>query len=310
VRRLLVRVGQLALTVLVTWFILEGLGPGLGEMARSEVALVSLRWGWIVASCLALAAGYAMSAWIWGRMVRDLGGPDLPAADAIRIYLVANLGRYVPGKFWQIAGLALLARGKGVPPPVATAAAVVGQAVSLAGAMLIGLFALAQAPPPLGAYAPLAVVGTALVVLIVTIPGIFRPLLRFGMRWVPGEAPAEVPIGALEGLRWLALYTVNWGGYALAFWLLMGGLSLPGSPFVLGPAFVAAYVVGYLVLFAPAGLGVRESAMVVLLTPSVGAGAAALAAVVARVWTTVVEVVPATAFWLAGLNRSRERHDA
>jgi uncharacterized membrane protein YbhN (UPF0104 family) len=125
------------------------------------------------------------------------------------------------------------------------------------------------------------------------------------MRWVPGEAPPEVPIGALEGLRWLALYTVNWGGYALAFWLLMRGLSLPGGPLVLGSAFAAAWVSGYVVLFAPAGLGVRVSAMVVLLSPTVGAGAAALAAVVARVWTTVVEVVPAGAFWLAGIGRSR-----
>jgi uncharacterized membrane protein YbhN (UPF0104 family) len=139
------------------------------------------------------------------------------------------------------------------------------------------------------------------VVLTVTIPAVFRPLLRFGMRWVPGDAPAEVPIGALEGLRWLGLYTLNWAGYALAFWLLMRGLSLPGSPLVLGPAFAASWVLGYLVLFAPAGLGVRESAMVVLLSPSVGAGPAALAAIIARVWTTVVEVVPAGAFWLAGM---------
>jgi uncharacterized membrane protein YbhN (UPF0104 family) len=305
VRRVLVRLGQLALTVVVTWFILERLGPGIGAMAASEVANVTPRWAWIAAACLLLAAGYATSALIWGRMVRDLGGPRLAPADAVRIYLVANLGRYVPGKLWQIAGLALLARGKGVPPSVATAAAFVGQAVALAGAMLIALIALAQAPPPLAGLAPFALVGTAAVVLVVTIPGIFRPLLRLWMRWVPGDAPAEVPIGALEGLRWLALYTLNWGGYALAFWLLMRGLSLPGSPLVLGPAFAAAYVVGYLALFAPAGLGVREGAMVVLLSPIVGAGAAALAAVVARVWTTVVEVVPAGAFWLAGIGRTR-----
>lgn len=303
----MVRVGQLALTVAVTWLILERLGPGLRTMAASPVGIVSPRWGWIAAACALLAAGYAVSAWIWGRMVRDLGGPQLETADAVRIYLIANLGRYVPGKLWQVAGLALLARGKGVSTPVATAAAFVGQAVALAGAMLIGLMALAQAPPPLGRMAPLALLGTAVVVLIVTIPGIFRPLLRLLLRWVPGEAPADVPIGALEGVRWLALYTLNWGGYALAFWLLMRGLSLPGSPLVLGPAFAAAYVLGYLALFAPAGLGVREGALVVLLSPTVGPGAAALAAVVARVWTTVVEVVPAGAFWLAGIGRSGER---
>lgn len=301
-RRVLVRLGQLLLTVVVTAFILQRLGPGIGDLS-GEIAVIDVRWGWIAASCAALALGYGVSGWIWGRMVEDLGGPHLAPADSVRIFLVANLGRYVPGKLWQIAGLALLARRRGVTAPVATAAALVGQAVSLAGAMLIGLIALAHAPPPLGRLAPFAGVATAVVVLTVTIPGIFRPLLRFAIRFVPGEKPAEIPIGAVEGLRWLALYTLNWGGYALAFWLLMRGLSLPIPALVAGPAFSAAYVLGYLAVFAPAGLGVREGSMIALLTPAVGGPGAAFVALAARVWTTAVEVIPAGAFWLAGVGR-------
>ncbi len=304
-RRVLVRVAQLALTVVVTWFILDRVGPGLSAMATDDAAVLDPKWGWIAASCALLASGYAISGWIWGRMVSDLGGPRLPPRDAIHIYLVANLGRYVPGKLWQIAGLALLARSRGVPAPVATAAAVVGQAIALAGAMLVGLLALAHGPPTLARLTPFAAVATAGVVLAVTIPAIFRPLLRLFMRWVPGEAPAEVPVGAIEGLRWLGLYTFNWGVYALSFWLLARGLSLPGGLLAVGPAFAAAYVLGYLVVFAPAGLGVRESSLVALLAPVMGPGGAALIAIVARVWTTVIEVVPAGAFWLAGIGRSR-----
>ena len=40
VRRVLVRLGQLALTVVVTWFILERLGPGLVNFHWYHVALV------------------------------------------------------------------------------------------------------------------------------------------------------------------------------------------------------------------------------------------------------------------------------
>ena len=302
-RRIAIRIAQLALTVLVSWLILERLGPGLGALASGEAGRVRPRWGWIAASCAVLACGYGFSGWIWSQMVRDLGGPLVPARDAVRIYLVANLGRYVPGKLWQVAGLALLARSRGVTAPVATAAAVVGQAVALAGAMLIGMVALVDAPPSIAWFTPFALAGTAAVVLAVTIPAIFRPLLRLWMRWVPGEAPKEVPIGTLEGLRWLALYTLNWGGYALAFWLLVRGLSLPGALLEVGPAFAAAYVIGYVAIFAPAGLGVREVSLVALLSPALGPGGAALTAVVARVWTTVVEVVPAGVFWFGGMRR-------
>ena len=304
-RRVFKVLAQLAVTGLVTWLILERLGPGLSEVARTAPRQLEPRWGWITASCGVLAAGYAFSGWIWGRMVEDLGGPAIPARVAIRTYMVANLGRYVPGKLWQLAGLALLARARGVPAPIATAAAVVGQVVALAGAMLVGLLALLSAGPDLSRWAPAAVAATMGILTVVIVPKIFRPLLRLWLRWAPGEAPGEVPIGALMGFRWLALYTLNWGGYALAFWLLARGLSLPGRLLDVGPAFAAAYVLGYVVLVAPAGLGVREASMVAFLAPIMGPSGAALAAVAARVWTTVVEVVPAGAFWLAGFGRAR-----
>lgn len=303
-RRALVRAAQLALTVLVTWLILERVDLGLSELARSREAIVP-RWGWIAASCAVLAGGYGLSGWVWGRMVHDLGGPRLGTLDAIRIYLVANLGRYVPGKLWQIAGLALLARGRGVSPAVATAAAVVGQAVALAGATLIGLLVGIGPADPLGRWRPVLVGGAAVVTAVVAIPALFRPLLRLWLRLVPGETPADVRVGPYQGVRWLALYTLNWAGYALAFSLLVRGLSLPGGPLELGPPFAAAYVLGYLALFAPAGLGVREGFLVAFLAPTLGAGGAAIAAVAARVWTTVVEVVPAGAFWVAGLGRKQ-----
>ena len=300
-RRALARGAQLGLTVLVTWLILEQLGPGLSELATTE-GLAPPRWGWLTASCLVLAAGYAASGWIWGRMVRDLGGPRLSTGRAVRIYLVANLGRYVPGKLWQIAGLALLARRGGVPPAVATAAAVVGQAVGLAAATLIGLLAVLQSEGGVGASVVWSVLGgSALVVAAVTIPALFRPFVRLWLRIVPGQSPDDVTVGTLEGLRWLALYTLNWAGYALAFWLLVRGLSLQGDLFMVGPAFAAAYVFGYAALFAPAGLGVREASLIALLAPTLGPAGAALAATAGRVWTTAVEVIPAGAFWLAGM---------
>lgn len=295
---------QIALTLVVTVFIVDRLGPGMGQLASSAPQEIDLRWGWIGLSCAVLLGGYFFSAWVWGRMVHDLGGPSLAPREAIRIYMVANLGRYLPGKLWQIAGLALLARGQGVSAPVATAAAVVGQAVALAGAMLVGLVAVGSAGPELARWAPLAIAGTLALVTIVTVPPLFRPLLRLLMRFVPGDRrPSEVPIGASEGIRWLALFTANWAGYAFAFALLVRGLSLKGSFLEVGPAFAASYVLGYLVLFAPAGLGVREGAMLTFLSPVMGASGAALIALTARIWTTLVEVIPAGAFWLAGVGR-------
>ena len=63
-------------------------------------------------------------------------------------------------------------------------------------------------------------------------------------------------------------------------------------------AFAAAYVAGYLFIPAPAGVGIREGMLIVFLTPHLGVGVAGALAVIARIWTTVVELVPAALFWV------------
>jgi uncharacterized membrane protein YbhN (UPF0104 family) len=95
------------------------------------------------------------------------------------------------------------------------------------------------------------------------------------------------------GLRWTAWYALNWGVYATAFWLLFLGLE-GWAPFLMvGPAFAAAYLVGYAAVFAPAGVGVREVALVVFLLPVLPRDAGLALAVASRVWITAVELVPA-----------------
>ncbi len=59
--------------------------------------------------------------------------------------------------------------------------------------------------------------------------------------------------------------------------------------------FAGAYFLGYAAVFAPAGVGVREGALAVLLAPWTGPAEAAVLAVIARLWMTVGEMVPLAA---------------
>ncbi len=117
------RLAQATATVAVTWFIVTRAGLSLEDLRQLESGVFDVRPGLLLASCATLFAGYMSTALIWARIVRDLGGPRLPAHDAVRLFMIGNLGRYVPGKVWQIAALAALARQRGVPATTATAAA-------------------------------------------------------------------------------------------------------------------------------------------------------------------------------------------
>lgn len=309
---------QLVLTVVVTGFVLNRVGFTFDEVAALDLRRWSPHGGWLTASVGVLAGGYALSGWLWARMVGEMGGPALPLATAVRIYMVANLGRYIPGKVFQIAGLAWLARGEGVPPGTAMGAAVVGQGVALLGASSIGLVAFFGPDSTYRTLGWLGVAGTTLFVVATSVPASARVLESFWRRLAGGAGEGEPPISVSRtgfGLRWTAWYALNWGVYAAAFWLFFMGLEGAESFWRVGPAFAAAYLVGYLVVFAPAGAGIRESALMVFLLPVLPRDAALAVAVAARLWATVVEIVPAAAFaWIQARRsppsaRASDTHD-
>lgn len=297
-RRTLGRTVQWGLTALVTLFILRRIGLDLSSLGRMEVPAWDPSPLALTASVVVLALGYGVSASLWGAMVRELGGPTLARSTTIPLFLVANLGRYVPGKVLQIAGLTWLARRHGVSAPVAAGAAVLGQGVALLGATIVGLAAFFSPAldPDLRLWGWLGLAAVALFLLGSGIPPVADWIRSTWFR-LAGSAPPDpstVPgTGRGFGVRWTVLYTLNWSLYAVAFWLLFLGLA-GWQPFLfVGPAFAAAYVGGYLALFAPAGLGVREGLLAAFLAPVLAPQAALALAVAARLWTTAVEVVPA-----------------
>jgi uncharacterized membrane protein YbhN (UPF0104 family) len=67
----------------------------------------------------------------------------------------------------------------------------------------------------------------------------------------------------------------------------------PGIPPVVGiGSFILAYVIGYLAVFSPGGLGVRELVLIAILSPYFGPLTAGIAGI-ARVWNIISEIVSA-----------------
>ena len=256
-------------------------------------------------SVLTLLAGYFSTGFLWGKIVEDLGGPTLATFVSVRLFMVANLGRYVPGKIWQIAGLAILAKDKGVPPATSIAAAVVGQGLAIVAASLLGLASgwtliegtVWQWVVPMALFCAL---------LLGLLPSVFRAVSSLCFRLA--RTPEPEGLEPLVALRWFIVTLGSWMLFAGSFWILVRGLGLEAGLIPTASAFAAAYVLGYVMVFAPAGIGVREGFLIVLLSPQLGPAASGAVAVIARVWTTLTEIVPAAAFWTHHLTTAQGAH--
>ncbi len=291
VQRQLIGLAKLALTLLATWLILRGAG------VQFEQAL-QLSWTGIRLNAPLLALSVALGlpiivfgAALWSRILAEFGDEKIGLLPASAILSVANLGRYLPGKVAQLVGVAILARRRGVSAMRAGAAAVTAQLLNLLAAALVGAWVLMRWPATQG----WGGAGTLLIVATLTI------FLGSGgagrrVRWLLQRQGHHEKLPHTGGGRMLALlpgYVVTWGGYGLGLWVLARGLRLNPEYGTLTISFAAAYIVGYLAIFAPAGIGVRESILAALLTPHLGLEASVLLAAAQRIWITAVELLAA-----------------
>jgi len=292
------RVLQWALGLLVAAFALRAVVRNWDEL-RSQPLGLELRPGYLAASVLLVWAMYALLIWAWRFMLASWG-QELSGWTAARIWTVSSLGKYVPGKVWAIAGMALMAQQAGVAAWAATGSAVVLQVLAIGtGAAIVGLtgaVALEAAHPGARLALGVLVLASAVGVGLVLWPPVVRRLLRAAR--VPAEAVmAPKPEGVIAGI---VLNAIAWVGYGTSLWLLARGI-LPATRLELPRAvavFTASYLAGFLALLAPGGLGVREGLFILTLQQPLGIAAATALALASRLLLTITEFGAAAPFLL------------
>ena len=277
---------QLILAVLVGWSVWQSASGNLAKFTSLEVPL-EFRLQWIVLAALLVWSTYFLLIMAW-RTVLNGWHQHLPLRSAVRIWCVSNLGRYLPGKVWSVAGLAVLAQREGVQGWAAAAAALAMQALSIGTGAVVAIAFLPQADSPvlLVATIAIAVVSTAALTL--------KPMVRVLAQVTNGKFQLQsLPIGTV--LAGAGATLAAWLMYGLAFQCLAWGL-LPNDalslPLAMG-SFAGAYIIGLLAIFAPGGIGIREGMLLVFLIPSIGGGAALALSVGSRLLLTFTEVTAA-----------------
>lgn len=214
--------------------------------------------------------------------------------DVARIWFTSNLARFIPGTVWQFASLAAMSAHYGVSPLAATATVLLEQVVLL----ITGLLVLAALTPAVlhAAWwqAALAAAG-ALGALGLVLPRQGGRLGRWLERWVPGVRLLWSGITPARLSLFAATLVLPWLLYGIAFRFLALGLfgDAPSSWGFYIAAFTGSYVAGVIAVFAPAGLLVREAALITLLSPVLGNGDAVILAAASRIWLTALEVLAA-----------------
>ncbi len=265
-------------------------------------ALSSVSWGAVCLSAV-LALGFQLTGLLaWRTTLHALGSP-VPLPSAANIYLVSQLGKYVPGSVW--AGVAMLRLGQDVAVPRARMAYsyLLSLAFSLMTGLAIGVPALIAYE---GDYVPLAVGTLAVLAVVLLWPRLLNAILDRGLRLARRQR-LEQPLRGSDIARIVALYLLAWTFGGLHVWVL--ALAFGADPLAsLFPgiaAFTVASTVGVLVVLAPAGAGVRDVLIALILSPVTGTAAAAAVTVLSRALLTALDLAGAGVAWLHWRARAR-----
>jgi len=252
-----------------------------------DVKTLDLNYAVLSLSFAVLILYFFLNAFGWIIILNKLG-VGIKCFKAIKIIYYSNLGKYLPGKVWAIIGKIYLAEKEGLP---------------LLG-ILSGFFIFLIYDKNYLGGLTLVLLSIVLLVRLARrgfLSTLLKPLLK---RLKINSIQIELSFSGV--LIVFGYYCLVWFFVGAAFFLLINSLTVLPVLRILDVTaiFAFSFVTGLLAVFVPAGLGVREGAMALLLSNFLPVPTAILISFLARIWIILGNVV--MAFIAASIDGKKE----
>ncbi|GAA4347227.1 lysylphosphatidylglycerol synthase domain-containing protein [Angustibacter luteus] len=291
------------------WLVVVRVVVGLLVLAAVVVAVVrnwdavSADIARVSAGALALSSALALLSLVftligWRALMADLGSP-LPLGPASGVLFIGQLGKYVPGSVWTVVVQAEVASALGVPRQRTAVAGLLSVVLSALAGLGIGIIALPALLSSGGDSSYLLVLLVVPLGLAVLHPRVLNAIIARVLRRFR-RPELEHPLSGKAITVTMAAFLAAWLCLGLHVFTLVVDLGgSPGQsivPAVFGYALAAA--IGMVVVLLPAGIGLREAVLVLLLTGPLNKSAAGAVVLLSRFIITGSDVVAAAVGWL------------
>lgn len=263
---------------------------------------------WQLCVVLVLAAGgYAAAlgllAYAWWRLLAGLSMLPLPTRTTMATWSVSQYGKYLPGNVAHYALRHVWSRRQSIPHASLGLAAVIEAALLLVVALVLALLAGGEAELPL----PGIDVRLLVLMLVATLfTGLFvlhrLRRIRIANLTLPSISVAPLVLA-------LGSYVVFFASSATILWVLARIIGVDTGWLLLLGAGAASWAAGFVVIGAPAGLGIRETAFVAMTGSAFGEDRALLLIALYRLVTFFGDTL-AFAAGAAVVRREREKERA
>ncbi len=266
--------------------------------------LEELNWFVVLASICCFVCYFLLRSYLW-KMILDLKGYPVSFKKTAFMWSSAEIKRFIPGVIWSFLGRTVSFSQEKIPQTaVLSALAIEIQCMIIACVLLstLSLPLLVRIIFPLNQYQTalivLGILFCLILILYISQTLLINRLRTYGTKkpliWIWRLAKFLLPNFATKDiLKLLGIFMVSYFFFGLGMYLSISSfvylnpyLSIQFISF-----FVLAFLVGYLSLVTPMGLGVREGVITIGLSQVLGASTAGFAAIFARIVLIFSELI-------------------
>ena len=246
---------------------------------------------YLLLSLVLTACWFTVRPLVWSILLKRFGYP-ISFRGAYWVVRRAELSRYVPGTIWQYVSRIYLASRYGVPAAVCMAATFLETVLLILASLGPALWNLGTLLPDLARFQRILLVAIPVAAAVLVHPRVLNLWARLLSRALKQPyREMKMPWSTIAVL--LGIYLGVWVLHGLGAGVFVRGVMV--IPVDLVPVMASYYALAWLVamvsVVAPAGMGIRDGVLGLLLSQLMPVGVAFTVAVAVRLWMTVVELV-------------------
>jgi len=264
----------------------------------------------LVLSTLIFAFSYFIQIWAWYLITLKLN-IAISFRETLESWFYSQLGKYLPGKVWLLLSRFYFYESKGKSKKAISIALYFETVTIIGAACLIFLAALIfhNEKWPISPWGQSLWLFPLLLLGFVSLhPRVLQKIINWVLIRFKRE-PLSLSISYSDILWILFVCIISWivGGVGFYFFVNSVYPVAPQTILFLTGALAISSTLGLIALFAPGGLGVREGALVYILSFMMATPVAVIISVLTRIWMTLIEIGLIGVVYLLRQLRKREK---
>ncbi len=281
---------QAIVILLIVFFIGKILSDNWTELQNFDW---KINWWYFLLAITFHTLSFFVLGFSWNKILTEVSGQKLDTKKVWKIFFTSQIIRYIPGNVWSFINLGVVNSEKlGIRKTHTLLAIFIEIALRMTVGALISVIVLYEVFHKFSVFyyaiLVIAVFGSLFVIFN-------QNILNRILNWIfrkKGEnfiSQTEFKKRTLIGL--LGVFALHWLVFGIGLYFLIISLGIDISIYKAIGADILSWIVGYLSLLTPSGVGVREATMIIILSPYMTVAIATVVSLLARLMFVVGELL-------------------